>query len=103
MSQASGGTASGGSMTGKQLEEHLTTIAAKAKALRDAGVVGRLTIGDVSFELADVMLPPAPQQGGEQSNPIDDADTFGGTMPERKGPIMPRLADGPRTTAEDEE
>lgn len=102
MPQDSGGTTPGGRMTGKQLEEHLTTIAAKAKALRDAGVVGRVTIGDVSFELADVLPPPAPQSVDDQ-RALDDPDTFGGAMPERKGPIMPRLADGPRTTPEDEE
>jgi hypothetical protein len=90
-------------MKAKDLEEQLATIAAKAKALRDAGVVGRVTIGDVSFELADIIPTPMPQSGDQQQSALDDGDTFGGSVPERKGPIMPRLADGPRTTAEDED
>jgi hypothetical protein len=90
-------------MKAKDLEEQLATIAAKAKALRDAGVVGRVTIGDVSFELADIIPTPLPQSDTDQGSALDDPDSYGGSVPERKGPIMPRLADGPRTTAEDEE
>lgn len=90
-------------MKPKDLEEQLTVIASKAKALRDSGVVGRLTIGDVSFELADFIPPATTQQDNQPQRELDDPDTFGGQMPERKGPIMPKLADGPRTTPEDEE
>jgi hypothetical protein len=44
-------------MTAKDLEDTLAAIATKAKALRDAGVVGPVTIGDISFELARSEAP----------------------------------------------
>lgn len=73
-------------MTAKQLEEHLDAIAKKAKNLRDAGVTGRVTIGDISFELAEAAEPgPTQAPAAEPANPLDDRDTYGGRMPRRRG------------------
>lgn len=75
-------------MTAKELEETLTTIATKAKALREAGVVGRVTIGDISFALEGGVQPlPVPTQEQADDEPtgdLDDPDTFGGQMPHRR-------------------
>lgn len=74
-------------MTAKDLEDTLAAIASKAKAMREAGVVGTVTIGDVSFVLdgpeqqAPVMTAPqAPELAA-----IDDPITYGMTeMPTRR-------------------
>jgi hypothetical protein len=72
-------------MTPEQLEQSLTIIARHAKDLREAGIVGRLTIGEISFELADAE-PPAHADGRPDGhgNPIDDGDTYGGAVPRRR-------------------
>ncbi len=75
-------------MTAKQLEEHLDAITKKAKDLRDAGVTGRVTIGDISFELAvaeTAEAGPTQAPAAEPANPLDDRDTYGGRMPRRRG------------------
>lgn len=88
-------------MTGKQLEEHLTVIAAKAKGLRDAGVVGRVTIGDVSFELAEVIVQQQPTgEQQEHTNPLDDPATYGGQMPQ---PRVLRPPQPPHSNHDDDE
>ena len=78
-------------MTAKDLDETLATIAKRAKDLRDAGVFGRVTIGDVEFEIAgpEPELPMVIQQAGpENSSPLDDADTFGADdVPRRRKPL----------------
>ena len=75
-------------MTTKELAETLSTIADKAKALRDAGVVGRVSIGDVSFELAEDVLEPIPAippVDVGRGSALDDPDTYGGYIPRRRG------------------
>lgn len=79
-------------MTTKDLDEALTTIAAKAKALRDAGVIGRVTIGEISFDLSDA-TPSAVtlSRDGVESDPIDDGATFGAErVPQPKWAARPR-------------
>lgn len=79
-------------MTAKDLDDTLKTIAANAKALRDAGVVGQVTIGEVTFCLEGGGPPPMPlgeRQDDEPTGDLDDPDTFGGQMPQRRR--------GPRT------
>jgi hypothetical protein len=79
-------------MTAKDLEDTLAAIATKAQALRDAGVVGPVTIGDVSFELARSEAPaptisPLPGEQGppvEHGNLLDDPATYGGDIPRRR-------------------
>lgn len=77
-------------MDAKQLEDALTAIANKAQSLRDAGVVGRVSIGDVSFEVASAE-PSAPVvvEHDEPSNPVDDPETYGGYIPRRRAPAAP--------------
>lgn len=63
----------------------LTAIAGKAASLRDAGIVGRVSIGDVNFELGRVDPAPAPMvapQDDGRGNAIDDPATYGGHVPE---------------------
>ncbi len=73
-------------VTPQELEATLAIIAAKAKPLRDAGIMGRVSVGDVHFDLTgESPLVPLPQGTEEPANPIDDADTYGGEMPRRKG------------------
>lgn len=86
-------------MTAKDLSETLTAIADLTKALRDAGVVGRVHVGDVSFEIGEQLSSaPATQHDAQPQNPLDDPDTFGGFIPQRRV-IEPR----PTEEAEDEE
>lgn len=75
------------------LEETLATIAAKAKSLRDAGVVGRVTVGEVSFALADPeALTSIPSGHEPRGNLLDDPELYGGHVPERRGPPqLPQL------------
>jgi len=76
----------------KILEEVLITIARQALALREAGVVGRVTVGEVSFDLAGAEPPPValPQPADDgQGNPLDDPDTYGGQVPRRRGADQP--------------
>lgn len=73
-------------MNPKDLEDTLAAIAGKAKALREAGVSGPVTIGDVSFEL-DGPEPAAPVMAQPQEQdlpPIDDPETYGGFVPHRR-------------------
>ena len=73
-----------------KLEETLTIIATKAKDLRVAGITGRVSVGDVHFDLdaaeqaAPILLPPTSEQK-QETNPLDDAETYGGEMPRRRG------------------
>ncbi len=79
-------------MDAKQLDETLTTIANRAKALRDSGVVGRVSVGDVSFDLASPEPVPAVPVMATQDNigsPLDDPDTYGGHLPQRRGAPLP--------------
>lgn len=76
-------------MTAKDLDDTLKTIAANAKAMRDAGVVGRVVANGVEFELDSTERLP-PQQLGQQVeesavSPLDDAATYGGAeVPKRR-------------------
>lgn len=79
-------------MSAKDLDEQLKTIAARAKELRDAGVTGRIKIGDVSFELVGADPAPPPAQDEEPKNPLDDADTYGGYIPQPRWAARPREA-----------
>ena len=68
------------------LEETLALSAKKAKDLRDAGVVGRVIVADVSFELAPSEPPAAAiVDDAPSTDPLDDKDTFGGQIPRRRG------------------
>jgi hypothetical protein len=82
-----------GEMTGKELDDALGAIAKRAKDLRDAGVTGRISIGDVAFELSDPEPSPALAQSADESrgSPIDDPETFGGYLPSRRRP--PKIDD----------
>lgn len=72
-------------MTANELAEKLTTIADKAKALRDAGVVGRVSVDGVSFELADnAPAPTLTAQHDDSLADIDHPDTYGGFIPQRR-------------------
>lgn len=71
-------------MTASELAEKLTVIADKAKALRDAGVVGRVDVDGVSFELGEAALPAGPQFEEAPGTPLDDKDTYGGFIPQRR-------------------
>lgn len=78
----------------KDLDETLATIARQAKALRDAGVTGRVSVGLISFELERAEPPPAPpvqaeQAPAESSDPLDDGATYGGHVPRRRVRSMP--------------
>ena len=76
------------------LEEALTLIVRKAKELRDAGVVGRVFVGDVNFELAP-SEPPNVIETPVSTDPLEDKDTFGGKIPRRRGYEGPQeLGDG---------
>ena len=73
------------------LEETLALIAKKAKDLRDAGVVGRVIVADVSFELAPNEPPAAAiVDDTPPTDPLDDKDTFGGRIPRRRGSDRPQ-------------
>ncbi len=81
-------------MDAKQLEETLAAIANKAKSLRDAGVVGRVSIGDVSFDLTDAqpaaaMTPVVTTQDDGSGNALDDPETYGGYIPQPRGAQRP--------------
>jgi hypothetical protein len=62
----------------------------KAKALREAGVVGRVQIGDVSFEVGQLEHPAAlacraaRSRGRAAPTCFEDPDTFGGYVPTRR-------------------
>jgi hypothetical protein len=68
-------------MSPDDLDKTLAAIALRAPALRDAGVTGRVTIGDIVFEL-DAPVP-VPQPTSDLP-PVDDPDTYGGEMPQRR-------------------
>lgn len=71
----------------KDLDSTLKTIAANAKAMRDAGVVGRVVANGVEFELASAEPQPAlPAQASEPRplDPLDDGVTFGTDGPPRR-------------------
>lgn len=79
-----------GEMTAKELDEALAAIARRAKDLREAGVVGQVSIGEIEFELAasepaqPVMVQPGDESRG---SPLDDPATFGGDdIPRRRQP-----------------
>lgn len=76
-------------MTAKDLDDTLKTIAANAKAMRDAGVVGRVVANGIEFELAS--SEPAQQQHVQQTaeesdvSPLDDPATYGASeVPKRR-------------------
>lgn len=75
-------------MTTKQFEETLTMLVGKAKALRDVGVVGQVSIGNVSFCLAPSESAPTAlqtQHDDGRGNALDDPATYGGYVPHRRG------------------
>jgi hypothetical protein len=78
-------------MLAKDLDDTLKTIAARAKELRDAGVVGRVTIGDIAFELdAPEPQPAVTVQLSDKGevDPLKDPDTFGTDgVPKRRKPF----------------
>ena len=78
-------------MTAKELEESLTAIARTAQHLRREGV-SRVMIGEVTIELAQPEAPPpqVAQQPTEPANPLDDPETFGGYIPQRRGKQAPQ-------------
>lgn len=83
-----------GDMTAKQLEETLTTIATAAKSLRDAGVTGLVTVGDVSFSVEASEAVPAAATHAAPATPefgsaLDDPDTFGGYVPQPRKALQP--------------
>ena len=87
-------------MTATELADTLTTIANQTKSLRDAGVVGRVEIVGVAiFEIGEALAQAAPTQAAAPQNPIDDPDTYGGYIPQRRVIVEPR----PTVEAEDEE
>jgi hypothetical protein len=68
-------------MSPDDLDKTLAAIALRARDLREAGVTGRVTIGDIVFEL-DAPVPVQPSQ--PEPDPLDDPTTFGGEMPQRR-------------------
>ena len=84
-------------MTAKDLGETLAVIADKAKALRDAGVVGRVTVDGVSFEVGELVAreatgaAPATNENEAPANVLDDPDLYGGFVPQRRAaPTFPQ-------------
>jgi hypothetical protein len=75
-------------MTAKDLDDTLKTIAANAKAMRDAGVTGRVVAGGVEFELAPDAAPVVAKQLPDVVvSPLDDETTFGTDgVPQRRRP-----------------
>jgi hypothetical protein len=73
-------------MTAQDLEQTLTIIEARAKGLRAAGITGRVSVGDVHFELEAAGLPlvPVTTSQATEVNALDDAETYGGLMPKRR-------------------
>jgi hypothetical protein len=73
-------------MNAKDLGETLKALIASGKELREAGYV-RIEIGEVKLELAKPDAPqlvPVTAGVSEDSNPIDDPDTYGGELPQRR-------------------
>lgn len=71
------------------LDAVLKTITANAKAMREAGVTGRVVAHGVEFELAPDAAPmmPAQQLPERPVDPIDDEVTFGTDgVPQRRRP-----------------
>lgn len=76
-------------MTAKDLDDTLKTIAANAKAMREAGVTGRVVAGGVEFELAPDAAPvhAVKQLPDVVVAPLDDETTFGTDgVPRRRRP-----------------
>lgn len=86
-------------MTASELAETLTVIADKAKALRDAGVVGRIEVANISFEIGEAFAPTGPMHEDAPGNPLDDKDTYGGFIPTRRV----RHEEAPASTESDED
>jgi hypothetical protein len=84
-------TTTGNGMTAKDLDDTLKTIAANAKAMRDAGVVGRVVANGVEFELDSPEPPPVPLVQTSDASPVaplDDAVTYGTSeVPTRRRPL----------------
>jgi len=82
-------------MTNADLEDRLKLIAKLAPELRKAGVVGKVAIGDVAFELdpLDPGLIEAPSEPTTTPDKPDDAmrdpDLYGGEVPRRRGTPPP--------------
>ena len=78
----------GESMNAKDLGETLKTLVASGKDLREAGYT-RIEIGDIKLELTEPE-PPAPVKvpsastTEEEVPAIDDPDTYGGHLPQRR-------------------
>jgi hypothetical protein len=74
-------------MTATELEQALVAITKQAPALRSAGVVGLIKVGDVEFNLTE---PETPQPTGKDDasesdrHALDDPHTYGGSIPERR-------------------
>jgi hypothetical protein len=68
------------------VKDTLSAIVESAKALREAGVVGRVQIGDVSFELALPASDIRTVQDGSDGDPLNDPATYGGFIPRRRMP-----------------
>lgn len=82
----------GSRMTAKDLDDTLKTIAANAKAMRDAGVIGRVIANGVEFELGSHDQMPLVELQQKDSaravDPIDDEVTYGTDgVPKRRKPL----------------
>lgn len=77
----------GESMNAKELGETLKALVASGKDLREAGYT-RIELGEIKLELAETdaakpTLVTAPSATVDD-NPIDDPETFGGELPQRR-------------------
>jgi hypothetical protein len=72
-------------VTVDDLGRTLKTIAEHATALRESGVTGVVWIGDIRFSLSGVDPSPMPAAAEDlPGNPLDDGDTYGGHVPQRR-------------------
>lgn len=78
-------------MTAKELDETLKTLIANGKGLREAGYT-RLEVGDVTLELGapePASVTVQSPSGQDDTDPLNDANTFGGHIPMRRGAPRP--------------
>lgn len=76
---------------GLSLEETLDLVVRKADDLRAKGVL-ELTCDGLKLTLAPPSQPApvaAPAEAPSPPDPLDDPDTFGGSVPQRRGAQMP--------------
>jgi hypothetical protein len=78
-------------MTAKDLDDTLKAITANAKAMRDAGVVGRVVANGIEFELGPAEPDQATfvqQDAARAVDPMDDEATYGTDgVPKRRRPF----------------